>query len=325
MSRPRIVVLDGATLNPGDLSWEGLAALGELRVYDRTAAEDVLERARGAEILLTNKTRLGRSVLDALAELRFVAVLATGYDVVDVSAARARGIPVSNVPEYGTESVAQHTFALLLELTNAVGEHARAVRDGEWGRSPDFCFWRQPIVELSGRTIGLVGLGRIGRRVGSLAHAFGMRVLAAGRSGRPRHEADVGYPVGWRDVPALFAEADVLSLHCPLTEENRRFVDASLLARMKPHAVLINTARGGLVDEPALRAALEAGRIAGAALDVVSAEPMPDDHPLRDCPRCIVTPHIAWASRAARARLLAAAVENVRSFLAGAPTCVVNG
>lgn len=324
MSRPRIVVLDGATLNPGDLSWEELAALGELRVYDRTPPERVVERARGAEIVLTNKTRLGREALEALPELRFVAVLATGYDVVDVAAARSRGIPVANVPEYGTESVAQHTFALLLELTNAVGEHARAVREGEWGRSPDFCFWRQPIVELAGRTIGLVGFGRIGRRVGALAHAFGMRVLASARHGAAPGDAEVAFPVAWRDIPALFAEADVVSLHCPLTEENRRFVDAGLLARMKPHALLVNSARGGLVDEVALRAALEQGRIAGAALDVVSAEPMPDDHPLRDCPRCIVTPHIAWASRAARSRLLAATVRNVRAFLSGAPTCVVN-
>jgi glycerate dehydrogenase len=317
----RIVVLDGYTLNPGDNPWDELAALGELTVYDRTAPQDVVARAAGAEIVLTNKTVLDAAALRQLPALRFIAVLATGYNVVDVAAARARGVPVANVPVYGSMDVAQHTLALLLELCHRVGDHARAVRAGAWTRSPDFCFWLAPPRTLEGQTLGIVGYGRIGRQVARLAHALGMRVLASSRLERP---SGAEPPDGWRTIPDLFADSDVISLHCPLTDDNARFVDAALLARLRPGALLINTARGGLIDEPALAAALAEGRLAGAALDVLSQEPPPPDHPLLRAPNCIITPHIAWASLAARQRLMAATVANVRAFLAGKPVNVVN-
>jgi glycerate dehydrogenase len=317
----KIVVLDGYTLNPGDNPWDELACCGELAVYDRTPPGQVVARAAGAEIVLTNKTGLNAGAIAALPQLRFIAVLATGYNVVDVAAARRRGIPVSNVPEYGTTAVAQHTLALLLELCHRVGDHARAVAAGEWIRSPDFCFWLAPPIELAGLTIGIVGFGRIGRRVAALAHAFGMRVIAASRSraGAPAYDG-----FDWRSIAELFAEADVISLHCPLTDDNACFVDAALLARMKPTALLLNTARGGLIDEAALAAALAAGRPAGAALDVLSSEPPRSDNPLLEAPNCLITPHLAWASLPARRTLMAATVRNVEAFVAGHPTHVVN-
>jgi glycerate dehydrogenase len=317
----RIVVLDGHTLNPGDNPWDDLARLGELTVHDRTPPAQVVERAAGAEIVLTNKTVLDAAALAQLPALRFVAVLATGYNVVDVAAARARGVPVSNVPVYGSVDVAQHTLALLLELCHRVGDHSRAVREGAWSRAPDFSFWLTPPRTLEGQTMGIVGYGRIGRQVAQLARALGMRVLASSRLERPSGGEP---PDGWRTIPDLFAEADVVSLHCPLTEDNAGFVNAALLARMRPGALLINAARGGLIDEPALAAALAEGRLAGAALDVLSREPPPLDHPLLQAPNCVITPHIAWASLAARRRLMAATVANVRAFLAGKPVNVVN-
>ncbi len=248
-------------------------------------------------------------------------MLATGYNVVDVGAARRRGIAVTNVPEYGTDSVAQHVFALLLELCHRVGQHDAAVKAGEWTASPDFCFWKAPLIELAGLTMGIVGFGRIGRRVGELAHAFGMRVLASGgaRRASPSYE-----PFAWRDIPDLFAQSDVITLHCPLTAENAGFVDAELLARVRPGAFLLNTARGGLVDEAALAAALRSGPLGGAAVDVVSREPIAADNPLLAAPRCLITPHMAWGSLAARRRLMATAVENVRAFLAGRPVNLVS-
>jgi glycerate dehydrogenase len=324
-----IVVLDGYTLNPGDNPWDELAALGGLTVYDRTPPDLVVARAAEAEIVLTNKTVLDAAALAALPRLRFVAVLATGYNVVDAAAARARGVPVSNVPEYGSSGVAQHTIALLLELCHRTGEHAAAVAAGEWARCPDFSFWRAPPRELDGQTLGLVGFGRIGRRVGALAHAFGMRIIGARRD-RRRETGDgsqlaTGIPGAWRSIPELFAEADVISLHCPLTADTARFVNAELLARCKPSALFINAARGGLVDEPALAAALNAGRLAGAALDVLSSEPPRADNPLLTARNCLVTPHMAWASLPSRRRLMQTTVENVKAFLAGSPINVVNG
>jgi len=304
----RIVVLDGHTLNPGDNPWDPIARSGELTVFDRTPPALVVERARDAVIVLTNKTPLDAQAIGALPCLRFIAVLATGYDVVDVVAARARGVPVSNVPEYGTESVAQHTFALLLELCNRTATHAAAVASSEWSRSPDFSFWKAPLVELSGLTMGIVGSGRIGRRVAEIARAFGMRVATASSRRADRTE-----------LIRLFAEADVVSLHCPLTTENARFVNRDLLRRMKPTAFLLNTARGGLIDEAALRAALEAGELAGAGLDVASREPIDAANPLLGAPNLVLTPHIAWASLAARRRLMEATARNVEAFLAGAP------
>jgi glycerate dehydrogenase len=325
----RIVVLDGYTLNPGDNPWDELAALGALTVYDRTPPDLVVTRAAEAEIVLTNKTVLDAAALAALPRLRFIAVLATGYNVVDVDAARTHGISVSNVPEYGSSGVAQHTIALLLDLCHRAGDHAAAVAAGEWTRHADFSFWRAPPRELEGLTLGIVGFGRIGRRVGALARAFGMRIIAAARDGR-RERGDgsnVGagdLPDAWRSIPQLFAEADVITLHCPLTADNARFVNAALLARCKPSALFINTARGGLIDEPALAAALNQGRLAGAALDVLSSEPPRADNPLLTARNCIVTPHMAWASLPSRRRLMRTTVENVKGFLAGRPINMVN-
>lgn len=318
----RIVVLDGHTLNPGDNPWDELAALGELVVHDRSAPDEIVPRARGAAVALTNKTHLDAATLAALPELRYVGVLATGYNVVDVAAARAHGVTVTNVPEYGTDFVAQHVFALLLELANAVGEHDAAVHAGEWQRCPDFSFWTRPLLELAGLTMGIVGYGRIGRRVGDVARALGMLVLASARPGSPLPPATA--TEAWCELEELFAASDVVTLHCPLTADNERFVNARLLARMKRSAFLINAARGPLVDEAALARALTDGTIAGAGLDVVSAEPIRADNPLLRAPNCVITPHVAWASLAARRRLMATAVGNVRAFLAGAPVNVVS-
>ena len=318
---PKIVVLDGYTINPGDNPWVALEALGELTVYARTPPEQVLERAAGADILLTNKAVLDDALLSALPRLRYIAVLATGYNVVDVTAAGKRGIPVSNVPEYSSLTVAQHTFALLLELTNRVGQHDTAVKSGEWSSCEDFSFSKGPLVELVGKTMGIVGFGRIGRSVTSIAQAFGMEVIV-----------HTPHPPQWSDAPRvrfleleeLFRTADVISLHCPQTPENTGFVDAALLARMKSSAFLINTGRGALINEQDLATALKSGHLAGAALDVVSSEPIPANNPLPDAPNCIITPHIAWAALAARRRLMAQTAANVAAFLAGKPVNVVN-
>ena len=314
-----IVVLDGYTLNPGDLSWAELERLGSCRIYDRTPPEQVLKRAADAEVVLTNKMELGRAHFEALPRLKYIGVLATGTNVVDLNAARQRGITVTNVPAYGTSSVAQTTFALLLELTHHVGHHARVVREGRWTTSPDWCFWDKPLIELEGLTIGIIGLGRIGRAVAKLSDAFGMKVLACTSTSKPLPSF-----VERADLETLFRTSDVISLHCPLTPETRNLVNGQRLAWMKPSAFLLNTSRGGLVDEPALAQALDSGRIAGAAVDVLSTEPPPADNPLLQAKNCIVTPHFAWATRAARMRLLKIAVENVRSFLAGKPQNVVN-
>ena len=317
----RIVVLDGHTLNPGDLSWESLAALGELTVHERTPAAEVVSRAAGAGILLTNKTPLSAATIGQLPELRYIGVLATGYNVVDTEAAAARGIPVTNVPEYGTASVVQLVFAHLLNFCNHAAEHVASVRAGAWSRSPDFCFWEHPLVELSGLTLGIVGAGRIGSAVARVAEAFGMRVLVSGRPGG-RQEAG-GFPR--TDLQTLFRESDVVSLHCPLTEETRGLVNRDLLGCMKPGAFLINTSRGPLVVEADLAAALNEGVIGGAGLDVLGTEPPAPDNPLLNARNCYITPHIAWATLAARRRLIQTACENVRAFLAGQPIHVVNG
>jgi glycerate dehydrogenase len=316
-----IVVLDGHTLNPGDLSWSALEALGALRVSDRTPPAEVVSRAAGAEIVLTNKTMLDAAVIAVLPRLRYLGVLATGYNVVDLTAARARGIPVTNVPAYSTPSVAQLTFALLLELTHHVGRHSNGVRAGRWSRSPDFCYWETPLVELAGRTFGVVGFGQVGRAVARLAAAFGMQVLVHTR----RPPATVPDDVCFTDLEPLLRKSDVVSLHCPLTPETRHLINAQRLALMKPGAYLLNTSRGPLVDEAALAEALNAGRLAGAGLDVLGNEPPAPDNPLLAARNCVITPHLGWATRAARERLMRQAVENVRAFLAGRPVNVVNG
>jgi len=315
----KIVVLDGYTLNPGDLSWDALRALGDCEIYDRTPPQETIARATGAEIVLTNKTLLGRREIDKLPQLRYVGVLATGYNVVDLAATAARGIVVTNVPTYGTQSVAQMVFAHLLHLVQHVGEHAMGVHRGKWTRSEDFCYWEFPLVELEGLTMGLVGLGRIARAVAKLAQAFGMEVLAF-----DPQAAETPDGVQRVELDALLARSDVVSLHCPLTEETRGLINAERLARMKPTAMLINTSRGPLVDEPALANALNAGRLAGAGLDVLSSEPPVASNPLLGARNCYITPHIAWATRAARARLLKTAVENVQAFLAGRARNVVH-
>ncbi len=313
-----IVVLDGHTLNPGDLSWDELTAMGSCQIYDRTPVDLVVSRASGAQIVLTNKTVLGRDALEKLPDLRYVGVLATGYDMVDIQAAQARGIPVTNVPSYGTRSVAQMTFALLLELTQHVGHHADTVRDGRWTTNPDFCYWDHPLIELDGRTMGLVGLGRIGQATGHLARAFGMRVL-----GYDPHVRTVE-GIEWTELEPLLRSSDVVSLHCPLTESTQHLIDAGRLALMKSTAFLLNTSRGPLIDEAALAHTLDSGRLAGAALDVLAIEPPPADNPLLRARNCLITPHIAWATQAARQRLLDAAVANVRAFLHGRHENVVN-
>ncbi len=309
----QLVVLDGHTCNPGDLTWEPLERLGTLTVHPRTPMELVVERGRAAEVLITNKTPLDAATLEALPRLKGVAVLATGYDVVDVAAAAARGVPVCNVPDYSTSAVAQAVFALLLELSNHTGELAAAVRAGRWQAGPDYCFWESPIRELAGRTLGVVGLGRIGQAVARIGAAFGMRVLGCGlRPGPDR-----------LPLETLLAESDVVSLHCPLTAASRQLIDASRLALMRSEAILINTGRGALIDEHALAQALIEGRIAAAALDVLSLEPPPPGHPLLTAPHCLITPHVAWASVEARRRLIAETAANVDALLAGAPRNLV--
>jgi len=317
----RIVVIDGRTLAADDNPWDALHALGEVELYDRSTLEEVAVRAAGAAILITNKARVSGRVIEQSPGLRFIAVRATGYDCVDVVAARRRGILVSNVPEYGTDSVAQFTFALLLGLCHRSEHHANAVHAGEWAKSPDFCFWQTPQVELAGKTMGIVGFGRIGRRVGELAHAFGMRVLACSRSqaSSPAYE-----PFAWSGLDQLFEQSDAISLHCALTEATAGLVNRERIQRMKPTAFLVNAARGGLVVEADLADALNRGLLAGAALDVVSQEPIRPDNPLLTAKNCLITPHIAWASREARRRLLAATVQNAANFVAGRPTNVVN-
>lgn len=321
MTSPRMVALDGYVLNPGDNPWDPIEAQGDLVVYDRTAPEEILERAQGASILMTNKTRLDAETLRALPDLKFIAVLATGYDVVDVAAARELGIPVSNVPGYGTDAVAQFVMAQVLEYCHGVAAHDASVREGRWNAGPDWCYWLKPQLELAQLTMGVVGFGAIGARVCELAHAFGMRVLAHA----PRPKPAPWYkPFGFASLEELFSEADVISLHCPLTADNEGFVNAELLARMKPGALLVNTARGALINEPDLARALGDGVLGGAALDVVSVEPIATDNPLLAAPNCILTPHIAWASQAARVRLTAQVARNIAAYLAGAPENVVN-
>jgi glycerate dehydrogenase len=317
----KIVVLDGGTLGADGNSWESLARLGEVEIHDRLSTDEVLDRSRTASVLVTNKAPVSAAAIDQAPPLRFIAVSATGFDCVDVAAARSRGIPVSNVPEYGTDSVAQFTFALLLELCHHVGLHAGAVHAGEWSRSPDFCFWKAPLVELAGKIMGIVGPGRIGRRVAEIARAFGMEVIANARS---RQVPSPSAPFPCVGLDDLFARANVISLHCPLTEETAGLVNRERLRLVKPGTLLLNTSRGGLVVEQDLAEALNANRLAGAAVDVVSREPVRSENPLLAARNCLVTPHIAWATREARRRLLDATVANVANFLAGQPTNVVN-
>lgn len=321
MPRMNIVILDAYTANPGDLSWQPLEEIGSCSIHERTPRGGIVTRASEAEVVITNKAVLDRDVILALPRLRYIGVIATGYNVVDTAAAAERGVVVTNVPGYGTPSVAQAVFAMVLELTNHVAHHAGTVRQGRWSACPDFCYWEHPIVELQGRTLGLIGLGDIGSAVARIGQAFGMRVLAARRSWPQPPPAGI-IPAS---IDQVMKEADVISLHCPLTEDTRHLINERTLRLMKPSTMLINTARGPLIDEPALAVALNEGQIAGAALDVLSTEPPPPDNPLVAAKNCVITPHLAWASRESRARLIEAAAANLRAFIAGKPVNVVGG
>lgn len=316
----KIVVTDGNAVNPGDLSWDFLEQYGQVTVYPRTPAELAVERLKDADMILINKTPITAQVLQACPNLKLICVLATGYNVVDCEAASARGIPVCNVPDYSTSAVSQFTFSLLLELCNAVGHHSDAVRDGAWCRCPDFCFWDTPQVELAGKTIGIIGFGRIGRAVGRIARAFGMEVLAYNRSRCPEGEA-IGTYV---DLDTLLRKSDVVSLHCPLTPETQGIIGSDALAKMKAGAILLNTARGPLIDEAAVAAALCSGKLRGAAADVVSCEPICRDNPLLTAPNCLITPHMAWAPLESRRRIIDCTVRSIEGFLAGKPVNTVN-
>lgn len=315
----KIVILDAYAANPGDLSWDEFAALGDLTVYDRTAQEDAAARIGDAEVVFINKVRLTDEIFAACPNMKLVSILATGYNIVDLAAAKRRGITVCNVPGYSTRAVVQMTFALLLEICQQVGLHSGAVHTGRWQTCPDFCFWDRPLIELDGKTMGIVGYGAIGSAVGTVAQALGMKLLVTAR-----HEKPVPEGARFVSLPELLAQSDVVSLHCPQTAENARMIDAGALAQMKDGAILLNTARGGLLDEQAVADALRSGKLLAAGMDVVSAEPIRADNPLLTAPNCFLTPHIAWAPLETRRRLQAISAENLRAFLAGKPQNVVN-
>ena len=317
----KIVSLDGQALNPGDLSWACFEKFGDVTVYPRTATkEEVIERLQGVDVVLLNKVPITEEILSACPDLKLICVLATGYNVVDCAAARRRGIPVCNVPDYSTNAVSQFTFSLLLEICNAVGHHDRVVHEGKWSACPNFCFWDTPQMELAGKTMGIIGFGRIGRAVGRIASAFGMKVLAYNRSRCPEGEAIGTYT----NLETLLAQSDVVSLHLPLSAENTRMVNDDFLSKMKDGAILLNTARGGLIDELALANALSSGKLRAAAADVVTTEPMPGDSPLLTAPNMLITPHMAWAPLEARQRILDITVASIDGWLAGEPVHVVN-
>ena len=316
----KIVVLDGYALNPGDLSWDFLKPFGDYTVYDRTPEDQIISRIGDAEIILLNKTPISAAVLAACPSVKLICVLATGYNVVDCAAAKERGIPVCNVPDYGTAAVAQFTFALLLELCHQVGHHGQTVRDGKWCSCPDFCYWDTPQMELAGKTLGIIGFGRIGRAVGRIANAFGMKVIAYNRS-----QCEEGKAIGsYVNLEELLTTADIISLHCPLSAANTGIIHADSIAKMKDGVILINTARGPLVDEAAITAALESGKVRGFACDVVSSEPMKENNPLKSAPNCIVTPHMAWSPVESRQRIADCTERSIRAFLDGNPINTVN-
>ncbi len=322
----KIVVLDGYVLNPGDISWAGFKEIGEVTVYDRSEPETVVERIGDAEVILTNKTVIDRGVIEKCHGLKYIGVNATGYNVVDVAAAREAGIVVTNVPAYGTDAVAQFTFALMLELCNKVGLHSRSVASGDWIRTEDFSYNLAPLIDIKGKTLGIIGFGSIGSRVAQIAMAFGMNVLVNSRTEKPLPEVPYisGSRISWADRETVLKEADIITLHCPLFPETERLINRESIAMMKDGAMLINTARGGLIAEQDLADALNSGKLAGAALDVVDKEPMAADNPLISAKNVIITPHIAWASVEARERLMGIAVENLKAYLAGNPCNVVS-
>ena len=317
----KIVVLDGYTLNPGDLSWEGFESLGEVQVYNRTPAEKTVERIGDAPVILTNKTAITKEILDQCPAIRYIGVLATGYNVVDVKAAAQRGIVVTNIPSYGTDAVAQYAFALLLELCHHVGLHDESVKAGEWEKCQDFCYWKTPLMELAGKTMGIIGFGRIGQRTGAIARAMGMRVLAYDRFQRPELENE---NCRYVSLEQLLAVSDVISLHCPLLPETKGVINRDTISRMRDGVLIINTSRGDLVVEKDLAEALISGKVAGAAADVVSTEPIKGDNPLLKAPNMIITPHMAWGAKESRGRLMNQAVEHLKAFLSGNPVNTVS-
>lgn len=317
----RIVILDGATLNPGDNPWTAIEQLGDVTLHAASEADEIVNRLKEADVAITNKARLTSEIIEQLPNLKFIAVSATGHDCVDSAAAAKRGIPVANVPTYGTPSVAQFTFALLLELCHRVALHDEAVRAGEWQRCGSFSFWKTPQIELQGLTLGVIGFGRIGQQVARIGCAFGMQILAASRH---RQNAPDDVQFSWATPDQIAAQADVVSLHCSLNENSTGMINRDFLSRMKPSAFLLNTSRGPLIDEAALAEALNAGQLAGAAVDVASVEPITDDNPLLTANNCLITPHMAWSSLAARRRMMQITADNIRSFLNGRPTNVVN-
>lgn len=316
----KIVVLDGYTMNPGDLDWQGFQALGQFTAYDRTPTEDIIGRIGDAEIIYTNKTPVTRETLAACPNIKYIGVLATGYNIVDTKAAAEMNIPVTNVPAYSTSSVAQHTFALLLELCLHAGAHSDSVKNGDWTASKDFCYWKYPLTELSGKTMGIIGFGRIGQSVAGIAGAFGMRVLAYNRDRRGQGPCGAVYA----ELEELLRSSDVVSLHCPLLPSTEKIINENTIRIMKDGVLLINTSRGSLIDESAVAMALCTGKFGGAAVDVVSTEPIHADNPLLTAPNCIITPHIAWAPKESRRRLMETAVGNLNAWLEGRPVNVVN-
>lgn len=315
-----IVVLDGYTLNPGDLSWRELEALGEVTIYDRTSKDEILERSINAEILITNKTPLDRELIRNLPKLKYIGVLATGFNVVDIKVASEKGIVVTNVPAYSTKSVAQMVFALILELALNVGLHSEAVKNREWSRSPDFSFWKTPLIELYGLTLGIIGYGQIGREVAKLGNAFGMKILVKTRSEIANPESYIT-AVSFNELISL---SDIVTLHLPLTDDSKNMIAKTQLEKMKNSVFLINTSRGQIVNEDDLAEALNSGKIAGAGLDVLSSEPPSENNPLLRAKNCVITPHIAWATQAARNRLMSVAVNNIKAFIEGQPQNIVN-
>ena len=317
----KIVVLDGYTLNPGDISWEGMEAFGDLTVYDRTKAEDVAERIGDAEVVYTNKTPITKETLDACPNVKFIGVLATGYNIVDTAAAKEKGIPVSNIPTYGTAAVSQFAIGLLLELCHHIGEHSDAVKAGEWTSNPDWCFWKYPLVELDGKTMGIIGFGRIGQDTGKIAQALGMKVLAYDSFPKKELESETCHYV---DLDTLLKESDVIALHCPLFPDTEGIINKDTIAKMKDGVMIINNSRGPLIVEQDLRDALDSGKVAGAAVDVVSTEPIQMDNPLIGAKNVIITPHISWAPKESRQRLMDIAVDNLKYYVDGKPQNVVN-
>ncbi len=312
----KIVVLDGYTLNPGDLSWEELERFGEITVYDRTPIDRIVERIGDAEVIFTNKTPLTRETLKKACSVKYIGVLATGYNVVDIAAAKESGITVTNIPTYGTYAVAQFVFALLLEICHHVGEHSKSVRDGKWESCPDFCFWNYPLIELHGKTMGIIGLGRIGQSVAKIAQSLGMNVIAYDKYENKELQ---GETLKYASMEELLADSDIISLHCPLFESNMGMINKNTIAKMKTGVIIINTSRGPLIIEEDLAEALNCGKVYAAAVDVVSSEPIKSDNPLLTAKNCIITPHIAWAPKEARQRLLNIAAENLKSFLEDKP------